>query len=60
VATSTSSTTPSISTASGMALPSTSTPVNNKTYGISFLGALTPTRGGSHYCSVLTFYYAGF
>jgi hypothetical protein len=24
------------------------------------LGALTTTRGSSHYCSVLTLYYAGF
>jgi hypothetical protein len=35
-------------------------PCQHKTYGISSMGALTTTRGRPHYCSVLTFYYAGF
>jgi hypothetical protein len=35
-------------------------PYQHKTYEISSLGALTTTRGRPHYCSILTFYYAGF
>jgi hypothetical protein len=35
-------------------------PCQHKTHGISTLGALTTTRGSSHYCSVLTLYYGGF
>jgi hypothetical protein len=35
-------------------------PCQHKTYRISSLGALTTTRGRSHYYSVLTFYYTGF
>jgi hypothetical protein len=35
-------------------------PSQHKTYGISSQEALTTTRGRPHYCSILTFYYAGF
>jgi hypothetical protein len=60
VATSTSGTTPSTGTASGMVLLSTSVPVNKRRTGSAPRGLLTTTRGRTHYCSVLTFYNAGF
>jgi hypothetical protein len=59
VSTSASGTTPSIGTASGIAVPPTRVSVNTR-YTVSVLGAMTTTQGRWHRCSLCTFYYSGF